>query len=170
MRLALALLLTPTLSAQAPAPAILPLPQITTQAQLEATVRALDTALFGAYNHCADPAELAKFDTFFTTDVEFWHDQPNASTFGLPALSAAIQQHICGKVTRQLLPGTLCVYPMHGTGALEIGQHQFFHTGSTASAGHADFIHLWVFRDGHWKIARVLSYDHNAATPTLAPH
>lgn len=147
-------------------------------AELTATITALDTELFRAYNHCADPAELARFAALFTDDVEFYHDQPGASTFGLPALTAAIRKNICGKVTRELLPDTLHVYPMHGYGAIEVGRHRFFHSGSTASAGEADFVHLWHFipapssaspsalgqpAPGQWKLARVLSYDHNAA-------
>jgi hypothetical protein len=29
--------------------------------------------------------------------------------------------------------------------------------------GEAKFIHLWRYKDGAWKVARVISYDHDAA-------
>ena len=39
--------------------------------ELSRTIGSLDSALFDAYNEC----DLEKFATFFTDDVEFYHDQ-----------------------------------------------------------------------------------------------
>jgi Domain of unknown function (DUF4440) len=76
----------------------------------------------------------------------------------------AIKQNICGKVTRELVAGTLEVYPIHGYGAVEIGMHRFHHPGQNPDvAGEAKFIHLWQYKDGAWKITRVISYDHGTA-------
>jgi hypothetical protein len=30
--------------------------------------------------------------------------------------------------------------------------------------GEAKFIHLWQFKNGDWKITRVISYDHHSLT------
>ena len=96
-------------------------------------------------------------------NVEFYHDKAG-NTFGRAALVEAIKNNICGKVTRELLPGTLQVYPMKGYGALEIGVHRFHHPGqSNDSLGEASFIHLWQYKDGAWKVTRVISYDHHEA-------
>ena len=35
--------------------------------------------------------------------------------------------------------------------------------GTTLRVGEASFIHLWQYKDGAWKITRVISYDHHAA-------
>jgi hypothetical protein len=36
-----------------------------------------------------------------------------------------LEKYICGKVHRELVPGTLEVHPIPGYGALEIGAHRF---------------------------------------------
>jgi hypothetical protein len=139
---------------------ILPLDKITNQAELDKTVSALDTALFEAYNRC----DLAKFQSFFVDDVEFYHDQGGV-TLGSSALTDSVKKNICGQTTRELVPGTLQAYYMKGYGALEVGVHRFHHPGheDTIGVGEGKFIHLWQFKDGAWKLTRVISYDHHAA-------
>ena len=61
---------------------ILPLEQIQSQADLDRTITALDTALFDSYNRC----DLKKFASFFVDDVEFYHDQGGV-TLGKKALA-----------------------------------------------------------------------------------
>lgn len=151
----------PTLPAQTPAilpPAVLALDQIHTQPELEATIRALDTALFDAYNRC----DLPRFSSLVADDVEFYHDQ-GGLTLGNAALTESVRKNICGHVTRQLTPGSLKVYPMKSLGAVEMGTHRFFENGNPVPSGEADFVHLWLYRNGAWKVSRVLSYDHHAA-------
>ncbi len=152
------LTLSLTLSAPALTPTILPLDQIHTQPELEATLLALDTALFDAYNRC----DLAKFSSLVADDVEFYHDQ-GGLTLGNAALTDSVRKNICGHVTRQLTPGTLKIYPMKGLGAIEMGTHRFFENGSPTASGEADFAQLWVFKNGSWKLSRVFSYDNHAA-------
>jgi hypothetical protein len=132
---------------------------IKSQAELEKTVTALDAALFNAYNRC----ELEKFSAFFTDDVEFYHDQGGV-TLGREKLTESLRNNICGKVTRELVPGSLRIYPMKGYGAVQIGVHRFHHPGrnDTEPVGEARFIHLWQYKDGGWKITRVISFDHHA--------
>jgi ketosteroid isomerase-like protein len=132
----------------------------TTPEDLTRSITAQDAALFDAYNTC----NLDKFASFFTDDVEFYHDQTGLSV-GKQKLTQAIKENICGKVTRELVPGTLEIYPMKGYGAVEIGVHRFHHPGDPAKddVGEASFIHLWQNKDGAWKITRVISYDHHGA-------
>ncbi len=121
------------------------------------TIRALDTKLFDAYNHC-DPATLG---AMVSDDLEFYHDQTGLSVGKAPFL-AAIKQNICGKVERTLLPDTLEVYPLNGYGAVEIGIHRFHHPGRPEDgAGDAKFVMLWQNKSGVWKVTRVISYYHN---------
>ena len=120
------------------------------------TIAALDEALFEAYNTCA----LDKFAALFDPDVEFYHDQTGASR-SAATLVEALKNNICGKVRRELVPGSLQVHEMKSYGALEIGVHRFHpaEKGSPAQ-GEAQFIHLWQNKDGAWKVTRVISYDH----------
>ena len=123
------------------------------------TIQSLDTQLFDAYNHC----DLLKFGSLIADDIEFYHDKTGLS-LGRPALIEAIKNNICGKVTRELVPGTLEVYPIANYGAVEIGIHRFHHPGheEPGSVGEAKFIHLWQNKDGVWKVTRVISFDHQS--------
>ena len=124
---------------------------------LFATVQALDTKLFDAYNHC----DLTTLGAMVADDLEFYHDQTGLSAGKGPFL-AAIKQNICGKVERALLPDTLEVYPLKGDGAVEIGVHRFHHPGRPQDGmGDARFVTLWQNKDGVWKVTRVISYEHN---------
>jgi hypothetical protein len=128
--------------------------------ELFRTIAAQDAALFDSYNKC----DLAKFDTFFVDDVEFYHDK-GGLTVGRQNLTESIKKNICGKVTRELVPGTLEVYPINGYGAVEIGVHRFLHPSAQdhGEVGEAKFIHLWQNKNGVWKITRVISFDHHTA-------
>jgi uncharacterized protein (TIGR02246 family) len=123
------------------------------------TIQALDTQLFDAYNRC----DLEKFGSLLADDLEFYHDKTGLSR-GRTALLEGIKNNICGKVTRELVAGTLEVYPIADYGAVEIGVHRFHHPGheTTDSIGEAKFIHLWQKKDGAWKVTRVISFDHQA--------
>ena len=136
------------------------LESIQSPAELDKAIAALDASLFDAYNRC----DLDKFASFFVDDVEFYHDQGGV-TLGKVALTDAIKKNICGKVTRELVPGTLQVYPMKGYGAVEMGVHRFHHPGhdDAEGVGEGKFVHLWQYKDGAWKITRAISYNHDAA-------
>jgi hypothetical protein len=148
-------LLAARANAQAPA-----LDSIKNQEELDKVVTALDAALFDAYNRC----DLEKFSSFLDDNVEFYHDQGGV-TLGKQNLTDSVKKNICGKVTRELVPGTLQVHYMKGYGAVEMGVHRFHHPGheDTEGVGEGKFIHLWQYKDGAWKITRVISYDHRAA-------
>ena len=136
------------------------LESIKSQEELNKVVASLDAALFDSYNRC----DLEKFAAFFANDVEFYHDQGGV-TLGKGDLTDSVKKNICGKVMRELVPGTLQVYPMKDFGAVEMGVHRFHHSGhdDTQPVGEGKFIHLWQYKDGAWKITRVISYDHHAA-------
>ena len=134
---------------------------IKSQEELTKAVTALDKELFDAYNTC----NLDKLGTLVADDLEFYHDKTGLAVGKQPFLDA-IKNNICGKVTRQLVPGTLEVYPLHGYGAVEIGVHRFYHPASSPDkdvVGEAKFVTLWQYKDGAWKITRAISYDHEAA-------
>ena len=131
-----------------------------TQADLDKTIAVLDAELFGAYNRC----DLEKFGSLLADDLEFYHDETGL-TVGRAKVTEAVKQNICGKVTRELVPGTLQIYHMKGYGAVEMGVHRFHHPGheDTEGVGEGRFVHLWQYKDGAWKITRAISYDHHAA-------
>jgi hypothetical protein len=135
------------------------LESIKSQAELDKVITSLDAAVFDSYNHC----DLEKFGSFFTDDVEFYHDQGGV-TLGKEKLVESIKKNICGTdMRRELVPGTLQTYHMKGYGAVEIGVHRFYHPKSDIGTGEGRFINLWQYKDGAWKITRAISFDHHAA-------
>ena len=133
------------------------LDEIKSQAELDKAITALDAELFGAYNHC----DLAKFSSLLADDVEFYHDSGGV-TLGKEKLTQSVKDNICSQdVRRELVPGTLKIYHMKGYGAIEMGAHRFVHPKTNNPTGEASFVHLWQYKNGAWKVSRVLSYDHH---------
>jgi hypothetical protein len=124
------------------------------------TVAGLDSELFAAYNNC----QLDKLGSLVAEDLEFYHDKTGLA-IGRQLFIGAIKNNICGKVHRELVPGTLEIYPMEGFGAVEIGIHRFTHPGDPHNIGEAKFITLWQHKDGSWKMTRAISFDHHPANP-----
>jgi Domain of unknown function (DUF4440) len=132
----------------------------TTPQDLYQTIAQLDHQLFDAIDRCDMQAEAS----FWSGDAEFYHDKDGLMVGG-PNIVEAIKNNLCGKVKRELVPGSLEVYPLAGYGAVEIGVHRFLHpwTQDHGVIGEAKFIHVWQYKEGHWKITRVISIDHHAA-------
>ena len=124
------------------------------------TISSLDKQVFDAVDRCDMKTEAS----FWAEDAEFYHDK-NGLLAGGPQIVEAIKNNLCGKVKRELVPGTLEVYPLAGYGAVEIGVHRFLHPWEQdhGAVGEAKFIHIWRHKDGTWKITRVISIDHHEA-------
>jgi hypothetical protein len=148
-----------TLIAMATVPVAGQSPKTTAQQdELFRTISSLDAALFDAYNRC----DVEKFASFLSADLEFYHDQTGLSR-GRQSTVDAIKNNICGKVHRDLVSGTLEVYPLRGYGAVEIGVHRFCDPkmGKCGEgSGEAKFVHIWENNGGKWRLARIISYDH----------
>jgi ketosteroid isomerase-like protein len=124
------------------------------------TVSRLDKEVFDAIDRCDMQTEAS----FWSDDAEFYHDKEGLMVGGQQIVQA-IKNNLCGKVKRELVPGTLEVYPLAGYGAVEIGVHRFLHPWEQDHGviGEAKFIHVWQHKDGKWKITRVISIDHHQA-------
>jgi hypothetical protein len=130
------------------------------ESDLYKTIAEQDRKVFDAIDRC----DMAAERSFWADDAEFYHDKGGLMTGG-QAIVDSIKNNLCGKVKRELVPGTLEVYPMNGYGAVEIGVHRFLHPYAQdhGEVGEAKFIHLWRLKDGKWQITRVISFDHGAA-------
>ncbi len=122
----------------------------------------LDKAVFDSYNTC--DIELHK--TFFTDDLEFYHDKAGL-TLSLKRFVENTEKYICAKdrakVRRELVTGSLKVYPMNNYGAISIGEHRFYQTDvgqKERVTSIAKFVCLWKKVGDQWKMSRALSYDH----------
>jgi Domain of unknown function (DUF4440) len=135
------------------------------QDDLTATIAALDTAAFAAFNDCAAPGKLDEYASFFAPDVEFYHDLGGV-TWKRDVMVAQTEENVCGKFQRELVPGTLKVWPIKGYGALSRGVHRFCHFkpgGVTHPCeGQAEFTMLWRQQGSRWTITRAFSYGHGS--------
>ncbi|WP_457325283.1 nuclear transport factor 2 family protein [Roseateles sp. P5_E11] len=135
------------------------------EADLSATIAVLDTAAFEAFNHCEAPGQLDKYASFFDPAVEFYHDLGGV-TWTRDVMIAQTRAHVCGKFQRELVPGTLKVWPIKGFGALARGEHRFCHykPGGTTHPceGRAEFTMLWRQQGNAWTITRAFSYGHGS--------
>jgi hypothetical protein len=119
---------------------------------------ALDTAVFDAFNRCADPAQLRKHASYFAKDVEFYHDKAGV-TVGVDGMIASTRANVCGKFRRELDTPSFRAFPLPGYGAMTTGTHRFCHTLTTCE-GMGEFTVIWRQTKGEWQITRVLSYAH----------
>ena len=131
---------------------------------LTATIAALDNAVFDSFNRCADPAQLERHASHFDPAVEFYHDTGGV-TWTREAMLENTRKHACGHYTRELVAGSLQVFPVKDFGAIAQGSHRFCEVATGKCEGLADFVMLWHRHDGTWSITRVLSYGHRPATP-----
>lgn len=128
----------------------------------------LDSLIFAASFVACDYETAA---ALFTDDVEFYHDLTGASYGDEVREDFRRLTTSCPRengVTRELIAGSLEVYPMQDYGAVQRGVHRFTERGA-ATRTVAKFVHLWQRQaDGTWKISRVLSFDHRPE-PIPAP-
>lgn len=126
---------------------------------LSATIAALDTNVFDAFNSCSNPEQLQKHASYFAPDVEFYHDTGGV-TWSRQEMLANTEKYVCGHFRRELVPGTLKAFPIKEFGAIAQGSHRFCQFDSGRCEGIADFVIVWSNQNGSWQITRVLSYGH----------
>ena len=135
--------------------------------ELFAVISSLDGAVFDAFNNCSSPKQLEAHAGFFAPDVEFYHDTGGV-TWNRQDMIANTAKYVCGNYRRELVAGTLKVYPVKDFGAIAQGTHRFCQIKTGSCEGMADFAIVWRNQDSHWSITRVLSYGHRpsaAAAP-----
>jgi hypothetical protein len=138
-------------------------------ADLVASLAAKDRELFEAAFDC----HLDRLPGLIAEDFEFLHDKAgktagSAKEF-LDSAAAMCARRAAGtdfKARRELADGSMKVFVLSGYGAMQTGTHRFY----ALREGQPDqltetgqFIHVWRQIDGAWKLARVISYDHQLA-------
>ena len=137
--------------------------------ELVATLAEKDRQLFDAVFGCKP--ELLK--TLVAEDFEFFHDKHGLTTQSgtqfVKDITGMCERQAAGtdfRARRELVPGSMTVHIIGDYGAMQMGTHRFF----ALQAGKPDrltetgkFIDLWKREDETWKLARVISYDHQLA-------
>lgn len=119
----------------------------------------MDSALFEAsFVQC----DAAKANAIFADDVEFYHDKDGLSSGEQVRENTRRLAASCPRengVTRTVVAGSLQVFPIQGYGAVQVGVHRFDERGAATSTL-ARFVHVWRLEDKTWRLARILSLDH----------
>ena len=128
-----------------------------TSGEIFETIARLDSAIFGAFN----AHDVDRLMAMFTDDLEFYHD-----TGGLTdrrQSEESFKKMFAGTpdIRRDLVKGSLEVYPIKDHGAIEIGEHRFCHKeNGKDDCGTFKFAMVWRRSGESWKISRVISYGH----------
>jgi hypothetical protein len=136
---------------------------------LTEAVRARDAELFALMFEGCDPERLR---TMVTPDFEMYHDRDGVVARSADAF-VADYAHSCHerqapnawRSRRALVAESLNVHPVPGYGAIEDGVHVFYERrggGPERLAGRARFTQIWALTADGWRLARVLSYGHEA--------
>ena len=116
-----------------------------------------DSLLFASFNS----RDINTFKNYFSEDLEFFHDTGGLTNYDhtINFLKTTTEQN--NGLKRELVKGTLEVYPIPGYGAIEIGSHQFCHDeNGKQDCGTFKFVQVWQKKDDQWKVTRVVSYGH----------
>jgi hypothetical protein len=133
---------------------------------LHQTLKTKDSLLFEVgFNTC----DLKPFEVLVSEKFEFYHDQ-SGITPNKTAFLESISNGLCKlpyRPRRELVQGSLVVYPLYKNGvlygAIQMGKHRFFAIEKDKPmyfTSIAKFTHVWLLENGEWKLANVLSYEH----------
>jgi hypothetical protein len=116
-----------------------------------------DRILFDAFNK----RDLDKVKSSFTNDLEFYHDKDGLDSYEqtIAKIKKLFEQN--NGLKRELVKGSLEVYPIKDYGAIAVGIHVFSHfENGEEERGTFKFVNIWRKDNGAWKVSRVISYDH----------
>jgi hypothetical protein len=119
----------------------------------------MDSVMFDAFN----TQNLTILKTVFAENLEFYHDNDGLSdyTSNMESFRRNFETHANNPLRRELVQGSLEVYPVPGYGAIEIGMHRFIHTENGKQIiGVYKFTLVWQYKDNEWKVTRVVSVGH----------
>jgi hypothetical protein len=117
------------------------------------TIASLDSIFFNAYNTCDIKTQI----DFYSDSIEFYHDKSGLSTSKKDIIEST-KKYICGKVTRELVKGSIEVSAIPGYGAVELGSHMFHNNQEKNDTPHpSKFVIFWRENNGKWTIAKVIS-------------
>jgi len=117
----------------------------------------MDSVVFNALNS----RDVETFKSLFSADLEFFHDKSGLTNYDHTVEFLKTTAKNNDRLRRDLVPGSLEVYPIPGYGAMQIGAHTFCHIeDGKQQCGTFKFVHVWQKNNGEWKITRVISYGH----------
>ena len=128
-----------------------------TSGELFETIARMDRVTFDAFN----AHEVEPLMAMFTDDLEFYHDTGGLTDYRQTKESFGKLFAGTPDIRRDLVKGSLEVYPIKDHGAIEIGEHRFCHKEKGKDdCGTFKFAMIWRKTGESWKLSRVISYGH----------
>ena len=119
----------------------------------------MDSVMFAAFN----AHDLEKLQSVFSEDLEFYHDKGGLTGYAqtMENFKKLFSTNKTTGLRRDLVKGSLEVYPIKDYGAIETCLHRFCHLENGKNdCGTFKNIMVWQLKNGQWKVTRVISYDH----------
>ena len=136
---------------------------------LTAAIAARDAEFFDVFFEGCD---VPRVTAMLTPDFEMYHDKGGLVADGAAGFIADYAKECerrkkpdAWRSRRELVPGTMTLHRLENYGVIEQGDHVFYERrgdGPEKKVGKARFTQVWKLDGDGWKLARVLSYDHEA--------
>ena len=128
-----------------------------TSAELFKEIERADSIMFQAFNK----EDMHTFKAMFTEDLEWFQDNGGLIPYKTVFENFGNTFKNENKLSREIVKGSLEIYPIKDYGAIQIGKHQFKHIeNGKLEIGTFKFLMIWQKKDEKWRISRVISYDH----------
>jgi ketosteroid isomerase-like protein len=126
-----------------------------TSGALFETIARMDRHLCAAFN----AQNVDRLMEMATRDLEFYQDADGLKDYQQCYDEFKTMFAANTDLRREIVDGSIEVYPIKDYGALEVGQHRICHTEN----GKDDcvvfkFIMLWQKTEDYWKISRIINY------------
>jgi hypothetical protein len=127
--------------------------------ELYDSIAYLDSIFFDAFN----TRNLNRLKGLLSENLEFYHDLGGVTNYSqnMDAFKKTFESE--RRVRRELVSGSLEVYPIKDYGAVETGIHRFYATEAGQQeklSSEAKFVQVWQKKDRQWKVTRIISYGH----------
>ena len=121
----------------------------------------MDSVMFDAFN----AHDIVKLMSTFDTTLEFYHDQGGVTNYEQNKINflKSFERNKTTGLRREIVSGSMEVYPIKDYGAVETGIHRFYATEKGQQeklSSEAKFVQIWQKKAGAWKITRIISYGH----------
>jgi hypothetical protein len=110
----------------------------------------------------ANKGDIEKLKTFFTKDLEFFHDVGGLAGYDETIENFSRVAKNYAYTRRILMSNSVEVLPIKDYGAIQTGEHQFcrLENGKLINCGTFKFVHIWKQTKEGWLVSRVVSYGH----------
>jgi Domain of unknown function (DUF4440) len=127
--------------------------------ELYDTIAHMDSMMFNAFN----AHDVVALGNCFSDSLEFFHDKGGLTNYQqtIANFKNLFDRNATTNLRRDIVAGSLEVYPIKNYGAVEICLHRFCHyENGKQDCGTFKNIMIWQNKNNQWKVTRVISYDH----------